>query len=128
MVSVPLRDIRRVGEGGVTLPICISSHLMLMMMTIIFIINITWRLASRLRHSFFVTNRQTLHHNMYIDCVDDDDDDDVWHDTASASHSGLGTRFSPTQLYSSLLLFLFLYLQIIPRFDCCFDPRNFSKT
>ena len=114
MVSVPLRDIRRGGEGGVTLPICISSHLMLMMMTIIFIINITWRLASRLRHSFFVTNRQTLHHNMYIDGVDDGDDDDVWHDTASASHSGLGTRFPPTQLFSSLpLLFLLLYLQII---------------
>ena len=129
MVSVPLKDIRRGGEGGVTLPISISSHLMLMMMTIIFIINITWRLASRLRHSFFVTNRQTLHHNMYIDGVDDDDDDDVWHDTASASHSGLGTRFPPTQLFPSLLLlFLFLNLQIISRFVCCFDPRNSSKT
>ena len=91
MVSVPLRDKRRGGEGGVTLLICISSHLiLLLLMIIIFIIN-------------------------FIEDVDDDDDDDVWHDTASASHSGLGTRFPPTQLLSSLLFFLFLYLQIFPR-------------
>ena len=50
MVSVPLRDIRRVGEGGVTLPICISSHLMLMMMTIIWVILVNMEISVILGH------------------------------------------------------------------------------
>ena len=50
MVSVPLRDIRRGGEGGVTLPICISSHLMLMMMTIIWVILVNMEISVILGH------------------------------------------------------------------------------
>ena len=60
------------------------------------------------------------------DDADDDDDDDVWHDTASASHSGLGTRFPPTQLLSSSSLPILIFANYYHFYYCYSLPLNSS--